>query len=415
MAYQGFLVDANGEVLGNTNSGPKNYDVIFRIWNDSAATGAGNRLWTEQQTVTVDKGYFSVLLGEGVAFPGEDRPGLSSVFAGPDASDRFVGITVKGVGPGTPPGDADILPRLRLLTSPYAFVAHSAANLVSPNGTNLASTANGELILNGALTVTGTITGNGSGLSGLAETQIPALTAGKIPALDASKITTGTFSSADRIPNLDASKITTGTFGSADRIPNLDASKITTGTLNSPDRIPNLPASKITSGAFAAGQIPTTLDGTRTFSGNVRVQGLTRAGNETGPGGGSPGLLARRVASTDMTAGSLVARTDTLFLERDGTRGGMRLRWTSNARRIICYTYRNASGSASLVLPLTSSAAVSGSVSLFSDASHVTQLDIMFGDTYDNEYFAHVVLIRHYDGTVNDNYWVGTLTTDYNQ
>ena len=41
--------------------------------------------------MTVDKGYFSVLLGEG-ASTGEPRPVLSTLFKGPTASDRYVGI-----------------------------------------------------------------------------------------------------------------------------------------------------------------------------------------------------------------------------------------------------------------------------------------------------------------------------------
>ena len=49
-----------------------------------------------------------------------------------------------------------------------------------------------------------------------------------IPNLDASKVTTGSFSTA-RIPNLSASKITSGTFDVA-RIPDLNASKIQPGT-----------------------------------------------------------------------------------------------------------------------------------------------------------------------------------------
>ncbi|MDO8631350.1 MAG: hypothetical protein Q7R41_12750, partial [Phycisphaerales bacterium] len=63
------------------------------------------------------------------------------------------------------------------------------------------------------------------------------LAATDIPALDASKITTGVFSSAQipavsssSVPNLDASKITTGTFAVA-RIPLLDASQVASGTL----------------------------------------------------------------------------------------------------------------------------------------------------------------------------------------
>ena len=54
----------------------------------------GTKLWTEQQTVTVNKGYFSVLLGEGSQFNSEANGALSLVFDGADASDRFIGLTV---------------------------------------------------------------------------------------------------------------------------------------------------------------------------------------------------------------------------------------------------------------------------------------------------------------------------------
>jgi hypothetical protein len=124
MTYQGYLVDGNGVALA-TNA-PKNYDVIFRIWDSPTATAAGNKLWAEQQTVTVDKGYFSVLLGEGSNI-GEPRPLLNTIFTNATASDRWVGITVKGIGGGG--ADVDILPRLRLLASPYAYLAHKAINV----------------------------------------------------------------------------------------------------------------------------------------------------------------------------------------------------------------------------------------------------------------------------------------------
>lgn len=124
MTYQGFLVDANGVALGNT--APKNYDVLFRIYDDQST---GSKLWAEQQTLTVDKGYFSVLLGEGSQVGSEPRPALPTLFAGGTASDRFVEITVKGIGSGG--SDSTILPRLRLLTSPYAFLAQNAVNAVS--------------------------------------------------------------------------------------------------------------------------------------------------------------------------------------------------------------------------------------------------------------------------------------------
>lgn len=192
MTYQGFLTDANGVPLGET--APQNYDVIFRIHNDQSG---GQVVWGEQQTVTVDKGYFSVLLGEG-ADTGDPRNALSTVFTGDDASDRYVGMTVKGIGSGG--SDVNILPRLRLLSSPYSFLAKNASALVSPNGSELVTSANGVLTINGNVSAT-SVTGSGAGLTGL--------TASQIPNLNANKITSGTIASA-RIPNLNASKITSG-------------------------------------------------------------------------------------------------------------------------------------------------------------------------------------------------------------
>ncbi len=126
MTYQGFIAGSDGVALGNT--APKNYDVIFRIYDGE---GSNTPLWGEQQTVTVDKGYFSVLLGEGAATPGTPNAGisLSSLFNSGSASDRYVGFTVKGVGSGGT--DVEILPRVRLMSSPYAFLANKADNATS--------------------------------------------------------------------------------------------------------------------------------------------------------------------------------------------------------------------------------------------------------------------------------------------
>lgn len=152
MTYQGFLVGSDGTALGD--SGPKNYDVIFRVYDHETAGAAANLLWAEQQTVTVDKGYFSVLLGEG-ASTGDPRPALSTLFRGATASDRFVGITVKGIGAGG--ANVDILPRLRLITAPYAFLAQNAVRLVQDNaaGTELLTSSGNVLSLNGVLDVLG--------------------------------------------------------------------------------------------------------------------------------------------------------------------------------------------------------------------------------------------------------------------
>lgn len=177
LTYQGYVVDANGDVLGKTS--PKNYDVIFRIWKDQTATDAASRIWSEQQTVTIDKGYFSVLLGEGNDVNGETpRLPLSQLFLAPDASERYIEITVKGIGAGG--ADTTIAPRLRFLASPYALLAryaNAATTLVNgTNGTVLGVSGNSVAInkatANSALDVNGTVLatqfqGNGSGLNNL--------------------------------------------------------------------------------------------------------------------------------------------------------------------------------------------------------------------------------------------------------
>lgn len=128
ISYQGFLVDANGIALA-TNA-PKNYDIVFRIYN--APLGNPAPLWGELQTVTVDRGYFSVLLGQGSAVPGAPSTNdLSSIFVGPDASDRYIGVTVKGLASGT---DVEIQPRMQLLSSPYSMLAGTANNAVKLGG-----------------------------------------------------------------------------------------------------------------------------------------------------------------------------------------------------------------------------------------------------------------------------------------
>lgn len=112
MTYQGFLADGNG--VGLAPSNPLNYDAIFRIYD--AATD-GNLLWAETQIITVDKGLFSVVLGQGAQNASEPRPALSSVFASTSASDRYIAINVK-VGSTA----MDILPAFAWCLVPIRFL-----------------------------------------------------------------------------------------------------------------------------------------------------------------------------------------------------------------------------------------------------------------------------------------------------
>ena len=139
MTYQGYLVDGNGDPLGS--SAPANYDVVFRIYK---AKQGGLAIWGEQQTVTVDKGYFSVLLGEGSSTStGDPTVPLSTIFQGEDISDRFIGITVAIGGSG----DTEIAPRLRLLSSPFAFTAKQALKVTDKSGGAIFSETAGTINL----------------------------------------------------------------------------------------------------------------------------------------------------------------------------------------------------------------------------------------------------------------------------
>ena len=161
MTYQGFLVDANGNPLATNN--PANYPVIFRIF---AAPSGGSSLWSEQQIVTVDNGNFSVILSEGTLV-GEPKPLLSAVM-GTNGADRYIQLSVT-IGGST----LDMLPRMRLLPAPYAFLSTSASQLVNPAGAAVVTYANSRVEVPGTF-FAGGYAGNGSGLSGLTAAQIGA-------------------------------------------------------------------------------------------------------------------------------------------------------------------------------------------------------------------------------------------------
>lgn len=167
MTYQGFLTDGNGSPFGST--APVNKTVIFRIYD--SLTG-GTLKWSSQQVVTVDKGYFSVLLGQGSAVGSEPfNADLTGVFTGAGASDRYLELTADGT---------TIAPRLRFLPAPSAMLAKSATELLDPisgatalsvNGGNVTAvgtltaanvTATGNLTASGNLSLTGNLTASGA-------------------------------------------------------------------------------------------------------------------------------------------------------------------------------------------------------------------------------------------------------------
>lgn len=157
--YQGSVTDAGGAAIGATT--PVNRRVIFRIWDHSSNTDTINRLWTEEQTVTILNGEFSILLGQGTMYSTEPKPGLDTIFAG-GSTDRFLEITVdNGDGSIDPAVDQAIAPRQQLTSVGYAMRARMADSV----------SAGSDLLLNPNA---GAVTGNfGLGWYGTATTNRP--------------------------------------------------------------------------------------------------------------------------------------------------------------------------------------------------------------------------------------------------
>ena len=133
MSYQGKVTDNSGVGIGSGTA--VNRQIIFRIYTQAVG---GIRLWSEQQTVTLSDGEFSVLLGLGVdavysAVTETPRPALSSVFNG--GSDRYVEIVVDGGDNNLDASDTAITPRQRITSTAYAFRATTADSVA--NGSDL--------------------------------------------------------------------------------------------------------------------------------------------------------------------------------------------------------------------------------------------------------------------------------------
>lgn len=135
--YQGTVTDSAG--LGLGDSPPVNRKVLFRVYD--TATGS-NLIWTEEQTVTISKGQFSVLLGQGIQFESEDHDSLLDIF-GNGATDRYLAITVDNGDGMLDASDLPITPRQRITSTAYSFRAGTADSIASGSSLQLNSADSG--------------------------------------------------------------------------------------------------------------------------------------------------------------------------------------------------------------------------------------------------------------------------------
>ncbi|MDB4718437.1 hypothetical protein OAG11_06160 [Verrucomicrobia bacterium] len=145
MAFQSYLTDINGNPMGT--AAPVNKTIKFIIYESEQGPESK---WAEQQVVSVNNGHFSVILGEGTRLndsSGKQLP-FAEVFAGTGASDRFIELTVISDSGGS---DQILLPRLRLLPSPYAFMASKVASLDLTDTNVLEGQLGGGNIADGAI------------------------------------------------------------------------------------------------------------------------------------------------------------------------------------------------------------------------------------------------------------------------
>ncbi len=156
------------------------------------------------------------------------------------------------------------------------------------------------------------------------------------------------------------------------------------------------------------------VNGNAQIDGNARITGLINSGSQTGTSQAptEPGLVVRRINSTTATAGSIVARTDTLTLVRDGSNGGWKVDYTANPGNVtIAATGITSAGAVIGFYTSLANPVAAGSVQVFTDAQAVHSMQISFGYAFGNSHMTEANLTRY----TNDYYWIGTVNSTYNQ
>jgi hypothetical protein len=156
--------------------------------------------------------------------------------------------------------------------------------------------------------------------------------------------------------------------------------------------------------------------GSLAIGGNLDLFGLMRQGTEAGTSEtAGRGIIVRRIQSTNSAVASVVARTDTITLERDGTLGGWRVVNAANAGNVTISAFGIDGDShtfaQSIILgpnPYPASTNI-----LFSAGQNVVNFRCSFGSPDEVGHHTEVSLLR--SPNQNSPVWIGTLTSSYNQ
>ena len=287
ISYSGKVVDASGNGLTATRT------VTFRIWDHATASAAVNRLFSEQQSVTISGGEFSVLIGAGSAVSGEaNAAGITTVADAFAGSNRFLGVTVDD---GTAAVDPEMSPRQQIVTTAFAFRAKVAESVAGGSVTNamIANTAvNTAQLADAAISTTKLADSAVSGAK-IADSTITN-----------AKIADGTITSAKLAGSIDAGKLAASSITGTQLADNsVTSTKIVDGSVSLADLAPN----SVDGGKIVDGSVTKT-DLAANSVGTSQIENYAVTADRMGTGAvDSRSILDGSVALADLATGSVNA------------------------------------------------------------------------------------------------------------
>ncbi|MGI8639173.1 MAG: hypothetical protein ACR2MG_04395 [Pyrinomonadaceae bacterium] len=343
------------------------YQMEFRLYGSAGGNDQIGATITNGN-VAVNQGVFTVLLdfdtsAGAPAFPGADR--FLQISVRRSASESFVTLN----------------PRQQITSSPYSIRTLSATSADALSGSCIGCVTNAQINSIDGGKVTGTVANaaNAQNVTGV---------------VGVSNGGTGLSSSGAAGNFLRSSG---GTWTSSA----LQAADIPAGNAN-----------------YIQNQSAVAQSASMRIDGQIRTGNMLRVGSETGttnvPGEfitGFGGLVIRRIESRNLNG--VIARTDVLQLGRDGTAAGLWIYYSAalTSPQTVHCTGVNSSGATVNSRRMLPVGTPSGGIQIYSDAQNLEYVQCSFGDTFNDKHVTQVVLQRYQ----NDSYWIGTVTSTYNQ